>query len=134
MVYAAALTALAWSAPAMTQPSTDSAAIEIVLRDVYKAMLAADTATLALAHITGVVQPRADRLGEIDRRRMAYLSAQEVSVTARSSGNAATAVARHVVDATIDGGRSTWSLQLAANLARRDGRWIVAKMVATTFR
>lgn len=84
MVYAAALTALAWSAPAMTQPSTDSAAIEIVLRDVYKAMLAADTATLApmlatvftLAHITGVVQPRADRLGEIDRRRMAYLSAQ----------------------------------------------------------
>lgn len=134
MVYAAALTALAWSAPAMTQPSTDSAAIEIVLRDVYKAMLAADTATLALAHITSVVQPRADRLGEIDRRRMAYLSAQEVSVTARSSGNAATAVARHVVDATIDGGRSTWSLQLAANLARRDGRWIVAKMVATTFR
>lgn len=76
MVYAAALTALAWSAPAMTQPSTDSAAIEIVLRDVYKAMLAADTATPALAHITGVVQPRADRLGEIDRRRMAYLSAQ----------------------------------------------------------
>jgi len=57
-----------------------------------------------------------------------------VSVTARSSGNAATAVARHVVDATIYGGRSTWSLQLAANLARRDGRWIVAKMVATTFR
>lgn len=134
MVYAAALTALAWSAPAMTQPSTDSAAIEIVLRDVYKAMLAADTATLALAHITGVVQPRADRLGEIDRRRMAYLSAQEVSVTARSSGNAATAVARHVVDATIYDGRSTWSLQLAANLARRDGRWIVAKTVATTFR
>lgn len=141
----------------MTQPKTpgasdtDSAAIKATLRDAYKAMLAADTSALrtmlddgfTLTHITGVVQPRAEWLADIDKRRMAYHSARAVSIEARPStpngpngprGAAATAVARHVVEATIYGGRGTWNLQLAADLVRRDQRWLITRMVATTFR
>lgn len=105
-------------------------------------MVAADTAALdpmlgpgfTLTHITSVVQPRADWLADIDQRRMAYHSVREVSITARASGDTATAVARHVVDASIYGGRGTWNLQLAADLVRRNQRWMIARMVATTFR
>ena len=105
-------------------------------------MLAADTAALGalldagftLTHITGVVQPRGDWLADIDARRMVYHSAQEVSLSTSRSGETATLVARHAVDATIYGGRGRWNLQLAADLVRRNRGWVVTKMVAQTFR
>ena len=121
---------------------TDTGPVEAAFRSVYQAMLAADTAALGalldagftLTHITGVVQPRGDWLADIDARRMVYHSAQEVSLSTSRSGETATLVARHAVDATIYGGRGRWNLQLAADLVRRNRGWVVTKMVAQTFR
>lgn len=129
------------SSTAMKKPGTDTAAIEAAFRDLYLAMLAADTAALGpmlgadftLTHITRLVQPRRDWLADIDARRMVYHSAQELSLSTRRSGDTAVLIARHRVDATIYGGRGRWNLQLAADLVRRDDRWVVTKMVATTF-
>ena len=129
------------SSAAMKEPETDTAAIEAAFRDLYLAMLAADTSALGsmlgagftLTHITGVVQPRRDWLADIDTRRMVYNSAQELSLSTRRSGDTAVLIARHRVDATIYGGRGRWTLQLAADLVRRDDRWVIEKMVATTF-
>jgi len=127
----------------MTSTPKDAAAIEASFRDVYRAMLAADTSALdhllapefTLTHITGFVQSRREWLADVDSRRMAYHSAQEVSITLRDTGrDSASLTARHVVDATIWGGRGRWNLQLAADMVLRDGRWLVAQMVATISR
>jgi len=126
----------------MKSTDTDVAAIEAVVRDVVRAMLGADVpplgamldANFTLTHITGVVQPRGDWLADIGARRMVYHSAQEVSLSTRRSGDTAAVIARHAVDATIYGGRGRWNLQLAADLVRRDERWVLTRMVATTFR
>lgn len=127
---------------AVMNAENDTAAVEAVFRNMYRAMLAADTAALGamlgegftLTHISGFVQPRRDWLADIEARRMAYHAAQEVSLSTGRSSETATLVGRHVVDATIYGGRARWNLQLAADFARREGRWVLTRMVATTFR
>ena len=65
---------------------------------------------------------------------MRYHAAREVSLRVQVDGERASAVGRHVVDATIWGGRGTWNLQLATDFDRAGGRWLAARTVATLFR
>ncbi|WP_261538877.1 nuclear transport factor 2 family protein [Burkholderia multivorans] len=120
----------------------DHAALEVIFRELYRAMLAGDVAGLdallapgyTLTHITGYEQPRSEWLTDVANGRMRYHSAREVSLRVQVDGERANAVGRHVVDATIWGGRGTWNLQLATDFERAGDRWLAARTVATLFR
>jgi hypothetical protein len=87
----------------------------------------------SLTHITGTRQPKRDWLAAIDSGQMRYHSAQEKSVTIDVTGDTAVLVGRSVVAATIYGADGTWNLQLTTNYARKDGKWIALRTLATTF-
>ncbi|WP_349999114.1 nuclear transport factor 2 family protein [Stenotrophomonas lacuserhaii] len=120
----------------------DRTAVETAFREIYRAMLAADVASLdtllapgyTLTHITGYEQPRSEWLSDVTTGRMRYHSAQEVSLDVRVDGRGASVVGRHVVDATIWGGCGTWNLQLATHFESKSGRWLASQTVATIFR
>jgi inosine-uridine nucleoside N-ribohydrolase len=121
---------------------TTQATVERAVRNMYSAMLESDSDALALlldehyslTHMTGYRQPKHDWLTAIAAGEMRYHSAQEVSISVDVSSNTATAVARHVVEATIYGSRGTWNLQLTTSYELRHSDWIALHTVATTFR
>lgn len=115
--------------------------VEKTFRQIYAAMLAADTRRLSslladdfqLTHMTGLVQSKAQWLADIDATRMAYHDAREVSLSTQAHGGGFRLVGRHNVDATIYGGRGRWPLQLTTDFEHRQGQWLATRMVATTF-
>lgn len=110
-------------------------------RDMYRAMLAAQTDQLALllddqytlTHMTGRVQSKREWLAAIDAGQMRYHAAEEKAVTVDVSGDTAVLVGKSVVTATIYGAQGTWNLQLTTNYALKGGTWIATRTVASTF-
>jgi hypothetical protein len=82
---------------------------------------------------TSYRQPKREWLAAIDSGEMQYHSAEEKSVNVRVTNDTAVVVGRSVVDATIFGSRGTWNLQLTTDYARKGGKWIANRTVATTF-
>ena len=128
----------------MTSSAADESLILRAYRDMYRAMLAGSTDPLeallddqySLTHITGYRQPRQPKrewLSANASGQMRYHAAQEKSVRISVTGSTAVLVGRSVVTATINGLRGTWNLQLTTDYARKDGKWIALRTVATTF-
>jgi hypothetical protein len=125
----------------VTTNDEDKAQILNAYRAMYRAMLERRTDQLdaltddqySLTHMTGRLQPKREWLSAIDSGEMRYHAAEEKSVTVDVTGNSAVLVGRSLVTATIYGGKGTWNLQLTTNYARKDGKWIATRTVATTF-
>ncbi|AVL00030.1 nuclear transport factor 2 family protein [Pediococcus inopinatus] len=63
--------------------------------------------------MTGMVQTKAEWLGQIDSKQMNYFSSTGEHVEIKEEGNDKSVLSgQSQVDASIHGGRNTWPLQL----------------------
>lgn len=111
-------------------------------RDYNVAMAADDTVALdhllgpdfTLTHMTGVVQPRAEWLAELEQGTMHYFSSVEDHVTMQSTATGWQITGQNRVVASIHGGgKYEWPLNMVMAVAQIDGRWQILSAVVTTY-
>ena len=141
----------------ITQAQTsDKQQIEQLYREMYKAMVTKDTATLnrvhaddfILVHMTGMRQSKQQYIDAIADGTLNYYSATHEQMDiiidnpdhsnnqaiTQSSIQTATLTGRSRVTAAVfGGGRNTWSLQLRFKLRKQDGRWQFTESRASTY-
>lgn len=122
--------------------NTNKQQIETLYKQMYKAMVEKDTATLnrvhaddfVLVHMTGMRQSKQQYIDAIADGTLNYYSAKHEQMDITIDGNNATLTGRSRVTAAVfGGGRHTWSLQLRFKLAKRDGRWHFTESRASTY-
>ena len=120
----------------------DKSQIEALYREMYKAMVEKDTATLnrvhadnfVLTHMTGMHQSKQEYIRAIAGGTLNYYSAEHEQMDFKVDGNHATLTGRSRVNAAVfGGGRHTWRLQLSFNLVKRDNRWLFTSASASTY-
>lgn len=121
---------------------SDKEQILQLYREMYRAMVAKDTATLnrlhaddfVLVHMTGIRQSKAAYIQAIADGTLNYYSATHEQMYIEVDGDSATLTGRSRVNAAVfGGGRHTWSLQLRFRLAKREGRWLFTESRASTY-
>ena len=121
---------------------TDEQAIRKVYEDMYRAMIAKDTASLGsllsedsiLIHITGHRQPRKEYLAEIAAGVLNYYSVDTDALEITVNGETARMIGRSRVNAAVyGGGRHTWRLQMDSELRKIDGHWKITLSKASTY-
>ena len=120
----------------------DRQQIEQLYRDMYKAMVEKDSATLdrvhadefVLVHMTGMRQSKREYIRAIMDGTLNYYSATHEQTDITLDGDRVTLTGRSRVTATVfGGGKSTWRLQLRFQLVKRDGRWQFTEARASTY-
>ena len=120
----------------------DKSQIEALYKQMYRAMIAKDTATLnlvhadefVLTHMTGMRQPKSVYIQSIANGTLNYYSAVHEQMDIKVDGNRATLTGRSRVGAAVfGGGRHVWQLQLRFQLVKRDGRWLFTAASASTY-
>ena len=120
----------------------DRQQIEQLYREMYRAMVEKDSATLdrvhadefVLVHMTGMRQSKREYIRAILDGTLNYYSATHEQTDIAIDGDRATLTGRSRVTAAVfGGGRSTWQLQLRLELVRRDGRWLFTEARASTY-
>ena len=120
----------------------DRRQIEQLYREMYRAMVEKDSATLdrvhadefVLVHMTGMRQSKQEYIRAIMDGTLNYYSATHEQTDIAIDGDRATLTGRsHVTAAVFGGGRSTWRLQLRLEIVRRDGRWLFTEARASTY-
>ena len=127
----------------ITQAQTsDKQQIEQLYREMYKAMVTKDTATLnrvhaddfILVHMTGMRQSKQQYIDAIADGTLNYYSTTHEQMDIAIEGDTATLTGRSRVTAAVfGGGRHTWSLQLRFKLRKQDGRWQFTENRASTY-
>ena len=121
---------------------TDKELIEALYREMYKAMVEKDTATLnrvhadnfVLTHMTGMHQSKQKYIRAIAGGTLNYYSAEHEQMDIQVDGNHATLTGRSRVNAAVfGGGRHTWRLQLHFDLVKEDGKWRFKAARASTY-
>lgn len=121
---------------------TDKDMIEALYREMYKAMVEKDTATLnrvhaddfVLTHMTGMHQSKQEYIRAIAGGTLNYYSADHEQMDIKVNGNTATLIGRSRVNAAVfGGGRHTWRLQLRFTLCKEHGNWLFTSASATTY-
>ena len=116
--------------------------IEALYREMYKAMVEKDTATLnrvhaddfVLTHMTGMHQSKQEYIRAIAGGTLNYYSAEHEQMDIKVYGNHATLTGRSRVNAAVfGGGRHTWCLQLYFNLVKDYGKWRFTIARASTY-
>ena len=121
---------------------TDKEQIEALYREMYKAMIEKDTATLnlvhaddfVLTHMTGMHQSKQVYIKSIANGTLNYYSAEHEQMDIKVEGNHATLIGRSRVNAAVvGGGRHTWRLQLSFQLVKKDDHWLFLSAIASTY-
>ena len=121
---------------------TDKDMIEALYREMYKAMVEKDTATLnrvhaddfVLTHMTGMHQSKQEYIRAIAGGTLNYYSAEHEQMNIKVDGNHATLTGCSRVNAAVfGGGRHTWRLQLHFNLVKEDDKWRFTAARASTY-
>jgi len=121
---------------------TDKEQIEALYREMYKAMIEKDTATLnlvhaddfVLTHMTGMHQSKQVYIKSIANGTLNYYSAEHEQMDIKVSGDRATLRGRSRVNAAVfGGGRHTWRLQLSFQLVKKDDHWLFLSAIASTY-
>ena len=121
---------------------TDKEQIEALYENMYKAMIAKDTATLGkilsddsvLVHMTGHRQSRKEYFSEIASGTLNYYSVDTDSLEITVNGDSATMIGKSRVKAAVyGGGRHTWRLRMDSQLRKIDGRWRITYSRASTY-
>jgi hypothetical protein len=122
--------------------STDAQIVHALYQSMYRFMVERDISRLGallddsftLTHMTGLIQSKAEFLASIDSGELRYFSAIEESCPVRVVRDSASARGRSLVEASPFGmRRSTWRLQQDLDFVKRDGRWLIAASVASTY-
>jgi uncharacterized protein (TIGR02246 family) len=120
----------------------DKSQIEALYREMYKAMVEKDTATLnrvhaddfVLTHMTGMHQSKQEYIRAIAGGTLNYYSAEHEQMDIQVDGDRATLTGRSRVNAAVfGGGRHTWRLQLYFSLVKEDGKWRFTTARASTY-
>ena len=120
----------------------DRQQIEQLYREMYKAMVEKDSATLdrvhadefVLVHMTGMRQSKREYIRAIMDGTLNYYSATHEQTDITLDGDRATLTGRSRVTAAVfGGGRSIWRLQLRFELVLRDGHWQFIEARASTY-
>ncbi|MBQ8070015.1 MAG: nuclear transport factor 2 family protein [Bacteroidales bacterium] len=121
---------------------TDKEQIEALYENMYKAMIAKDTATLGkilsddsvLVHMTGHRQSRKEYFSEIASGTLNYYSFDTDSLEITVNGDSATMIGKSRVNAAVyGGGRHTWRLRMDSRLEKIEGRWRITFSRASTY-
>ena len=121
---------------------TDKEQIEALYREMYKAMIEKDTATLnlvhaddfVLTHMTGMHQSKQEYIRAIAGGTLNYYSAEHEQMDIKVEGNHATLAGRSRVNAAVfGGGCHTWRLQLSFQLVKKDDHWLFLSAIASTY-
>lgn len=91
--------------------------------------------TMTLQHMTGYVQPKLEWIDQIQNGEMKYYSSIEESIKdIVIDGNKASLVGQNKVKASVWGsGIATWPLEMKMEFIKTNGRWIIAKQIASTY-
>lgn len=120
----------------------DQSQIKDLYRQMYRAMIAKDTATLSslldensvLIHMTGTRQPKDEYLRAIQNGTLNYYSVEDDEILVNVNGDNAVMTGRSRVNAAVyGGGRHTWRLQIRSTLVRKDGHWLFVEQRASTY-
>ena len=120
----------------------DQSQIKDLYRQMYRAMIAKDTATLSslldensvLIHMTGTRQPKDEYLRAIQNGTLNYYSVEDDEILVDVNGDNAVMTGRSRVNAAVyGGGRHTWRLQIRSTLVRKDGHWLFVEQRASTY-
>jgi len=122
---------------------TDQEKIIQLYREENQAMVTKDLAKLdeilapsmKLTHMTGYVQPKLEWIDQIQNDEMQYLFSKEDAINdIEINGNRASFVGQNQVRAKIwGGGANTWNLQMKMYFEKKNGNWIIANQVASTY-
>jgi hypothetical protein len=94
-------------------------------------MLLADGFTLT--HPTGVVQPKAEWLADLDADRIGYDRVDVVEVALAMERSTLVLTARTITEGTLHGAGFVWHLQLRTVFREVEGAWVAARIAATTW-
>ena len=127
---------------AMTITDSEKTALGQAYKEMYRAMIAKDTAALGrmlsddfvLVHMTGMRQARHDYLQAIANGTLNYYSCDDTRLEISIEGESARIIGcSRVAAAVFGGGRHTWSLRLDIALKRQGGRWLMTEIKAGTY-
>ena len=120
----------------------DNSQIEQLYKQMYRAMIAKDIATLdtilaegsVLIHMTGTRQTKNQYLHEIANGTLNYYSVEDDEISITVNGTTADMTGRSRVNASVyGGGRHTWRLQMKSKLTKTDGHWQFVESKASTY-
>ena len=126
---------------AMTEDN-DKAFLEQAYAEMYRAMIAKDTAVLGsmlddsfvLVHMTGMRQAKHDYLRAIANGTLNYYSCDDTRLEISVNGENARMTGRsRVTAAAFGGGKHTWSLRIDINLKKQGDRWLMTEIEAGTY-
>lgn len=91
--------------------------------------------TMTLQHMTGYVQPKLEWIDQIQNGEMKYYSSIEESIKdIVIDGDKASLVGQNKVKARVWGSEiATWPLEMKMEFIKTNGRWIIAKQIASTY-
>ncbi|QLL69968.1 nuclear transport factor 2 family protein [Lactobacillus sp. 3B(2020)] len=91
--------------------------------------------TMTLQHMTGYVQPKLEWIDQIQNGEIKYYSSIEENIKdIIIGGDKASLVGQSRVKASVWGSRTaTWSLEMKMKFIKNNGRWIIAKQIASTY-
>ena len=127
---------------AMTIMDSEKTALGQAYNEMYRAMIAKDTAALGrmlsddfvLVHMTGMRQAKHDYLRAIANGTLNYYSCDDTRLEISIEGESARIIGcSRVAAAVFGGGRHTWSLRLDIALKRQSGRWLMPDIKAGTY-
>lgn len=118
----------------------DERQLRELYREMWRALVAKDISTLEkihadefiLTHMTGLNQSRAEYLRCVREGELNYFSAQEENILVDVGAKKLVGQSR-VTAAVFGGGRHTWRLQLAFDVEKRGGDWILTYGRASTY-
>ena len=126
----------------MQQTLSDKEKIEVLYRDMYRAMVNKDKAELErvhddsffLLHMTGMKQSKSVYINSIMNGTLNYYDEKTESLDIALNGDTATLTGRSRVTAAVfGGGKHTWRLQLHFTLVKRNGEWKFTSSSASTY-
>lgn len=126
----------------MTGKNDDKALLGQIYEEMYRAMIAKDTAALGsmlddsfvLIHMTGMRQSKHDYLRAIANGTLNYYSCGGTRLDISIKGESARMTGCSRVSAAVfGGGQHTWSLRLDIVLKKQDGQWLMTEIGAGTY-
>ena len=126
----------------MSVPLTDEQQLKDLYAEMWQALLTKDIKTLdkihaenfVLVHMTGMNQPKAEYLRCIRDGVLNYFSVDTKNIFIEISGSKGKLVGQSIVSAAVfGGGKNTWRLQLAFDVEKIGGKWILTFAKASTY-
>ncbi len=126
----------------MSSSLTDEQELKDLYREMWQALLSKDIATLnkihsedfVLVHMTDLNQSKAEYLRCVRDGELNYFSEETENIFIKFNGDTAKLIGQSKVNAAVfGGGRHTWRLQLAFDVEKIAGKWILTYAKASTY-